>query len=184
MTSFYKKAVEKVVAVVLVLWVVIAGILPAILPVSVKAEAPLMYEQTTLMKENTSIFGDSFKKVDTNAYFFQETVNLDFDIIDITFSNGVVETVIPVVSNPIDVIPDATPPVYTQSDKEFEWLKWLKLLIILIFIIVIIIVCWPLLQPLLALIGNIIVWLITAPFKAIGQAIKKRKEQKKNDKNG
>lgn len=142
-------------------------------------------QEATLMKENTSIFGDSFKKVDTNAYFFQQTVNLDFDIIDVTFSNGEKDTVIPVVSNPIDVVPDATPPVYTTTDEEgMDWLKLLKITIALILVFVLFIFAWPLLNPLLVLIGKGVAWLISAPFKAIGQAIKKRKtrkEQKESD---
>lgn len=57
------------------------------------------------------------KQVDSNAYFFQETVNLDFDIIDVTFSNGEVNTVIPVAMSPIDIIPNATPPLITHRDS-------------------------------------------------------------------
>ena len=125
-------------------------------------------QEATLLKENTSIFGDSFKKVDTNAYFFQQTVNLDFDIIDVTFSNGEKETVIPVVSNPIDVVHDVTPPVYTTTDEEgMDWLKLLKITIALILIVVMLIFAWPLVKPLFVLIGKGIAWLITAPFKAI-----------------
>ena len=60
---------------------------------------------------------DRYEKLDTNAYFFQQTVNLDFDIIDVTFSNGEKETVVPVVMESIDVItPDATPPTETTPD--------------------------------------------------------------------
>lgn len=92
-------------------------------------------QEATLLKENTGVFGNTFKDVDTNAYFFQQTVNLDFDIIDVTFSNGSVDTVIPVVSNPIDVIPDATPPVYTQSDKKPNWWLIIAALILLVVLI-------------------------------------------------
>ena len=141
-------------------------------------------QEATLMKENTSIFGDSFKKVDSNAYFFQQTVNLDFDIIDVTFSNGEKSTVIPVVSNPIDVVPDATPPVYTTTDEEgLDWLKILKIVVGVILVLAFCFFCWPLVQPLLALLGKGILWLITAPFKAIGQAIKKRKKRKEDENN-
>ena len=141
-------------------------------------------QEATLMKENTSIFGNSFKKVDSNAYFFQQTVNLDFDIIDVTFSNGEKSTVIPVVSNPIDVVPDATPPVYTTTDEEgLDWLKILKIVVGVILVLAFCFFCWPLVQPLLALLGKGILWLITAPFKAIGQAIKKRKKRKEDENN-
>ncbi|MBE5743033.1 MAG: hypothetical protein E7360_06960 [Clostridiales bacterium] len=45
-----------------------------------------------------------------DSYIFYEKVNLDFDIIDITFTSGLNDTVIPVVADPIDVIPSPTPP--------------------------------------------------------------------------
>lgn len=61
--------------------------------------------------------GSRWRERDTNAYFFQETVNLDFDIIDVTFSNGETATVIPVAMNPIDVVPSPTPPVHTETDE-------------------------------------------------------------------
>lgn len=140
-------------------------------------------QEATLLKENTSIFGDSFKTVDTNAYFFQQTVNLDFDIIDVTFSNGEKDTVIPIVSNPIDVVPNATPPVYTTSDEKTDWLKLLKIAIALIFAVVLCLFVLPIIKPLLILIGKGLAWLITAPFMGIGQAIKKGKERR-NGKDG
>ena len=142
-------------------------------------------QEATLLEENTGIFGNSFTVVDTNAYFFQETVNLDFDIIDITYANGKTQTVIPVVCSPIDVIPDAKPPVYTQTDQGTDWLKWVKNLVVLLFIAVIFFVC----LPLLLLLAKGIVWLITKGQKEKGQAVKRRKESQggkdsDNDENG
>ncbi len=134
-------------------------------------------QEATLLQENTSIFGDSFKKVDTNAYFFQQTVNLDFDIIDVTFSNGEKDTVIPVVLNPIDVVPDATPPVYTQSDRKIDW----RFMLITVIFLTVLIICFP--QVLAGLIKGS-VRLISGVFKRIGQAMNKRKERKKNDEKG
>ena len=57
----------------------------------------------------------------------QETVNLDFDIIDVTCSKGEIETVIPIVSSPIEIIPDVTPPLITKEDDDF-WEKLKKAL--------------------------------------------------------
>lgn len=142
-----------------------------------------MAQEATLFERGSFLGMESHEEVDTNAYFFQETVNLDFDIIDVTFSNGETNTVIPVVSNPIDVVPDATPPVYTQSDKEPDWLKWLKIAIVVILILVLVIVGWPILQPLFTLVGQGIVWFVTTPFKALGKAIKKRKRKKEEEEN-
>ena len=140
-------------------------------------------QEATLLKQGKVLWSEVWEDVDSNAFFFQQTVNLDFDIIDVTFSNGSVDTVIPVVSNPIDVVPDATPPVYTHSDKEPAWLKWLKIAIVAILVIVLVIVGWPILQPVFVMIGQGIGWLVTAPFKAIGKAIKKRKRKKEEEEN-
>ena len=132
---------------------------------------------------------NTYEVADTNAYFAQMCVQLDFDIIDVTFSNGEKSTVIPVVSNPIDVVPDVTPPVYTQTDEEgFDWLKALKIVLAGILLLAVVIFLWPLFKPLFIAIGQGIAWLVTAPFKAIGQAIKKKRKrkenEKKNEKNG
>ena len=112
---------------------------------------------------------------DTNAYFMQETVNLDFDIIDVTCTKDNVETVLPVVSSPIDNIPDGTPPVHTTSDSRLEW--WQILLAVLALILVI----WLLLKfaPVLVFaVGKV----IALPFKAISSASKKAKERRKDKK--
>ena len=124
---------------------------------------------------------NTYEVADTNAYFAKTSVQLDFDIIDVTFSNGTTETVIPVVSDPIDIVPDVTPPVYTTTDEKIDWLKLLKITIALSLVVVLLIFLWPLVKPLFVLIGKGIAWLVTAPFKAIGQAIKKRKERKEDD---
>ncbi len=140
------------------------------------------YEHTT----DWALIGGNFNTyevADTNAYFAQMSVQLDFDIIDVTFSNGEVDTVIPVVSDPIDVVPDVTPPVYTEPEEENEWLKWLKIIIAAIFIIALAIFLFPLLKPLFGVIGKGIAWLVSAPFKAIGRAIKKRKQRKEDENN-
>lgn len=111
---------------------------------------------------------------DTNAYFMQETVNLDFDIIDITCTKDNVQTVLPVVSSPIDNIPDGTPPVHTTSDKSLSW--WQILLAVLALILIV----WLLLKfaPVIVLaVGKV----IALPFKAVGAASKKVKEKRIKD---
>ena len=80
-------------------------------------------QEATLL--NTRVYGN-YKDfvggvVDTNAYFFKGTVNLDFDIIQLTFDLKGNETVIPIVSNPIDVFHVATPPVFTDIDVNWNW---------------------------------------------------------------
>ncbi len=131
-------------------------------------------QEATFYKENTSIFGDSFKKVDTNAYFFQQTVNLDFDIIDVTFSNGITDTVIPAVANPIDVVHDATAPVNTKSDKQPNWFLIIAA-VLLVVVLIVLIICFPQAFPaILNGVGKFIAW----PFKQLGKLFKKRGKKK------
>ena len=83
---------------------------------------------------------------------------MDFDIIDVTFSNGRVNTVIPVVSNPIDVVPDAIPPIYTQSDKAPAWLSWMKTAIKVALAVAFVIIFWPIIKALFKAIGKLLTW--------------------------
>ena len=84
-------------------------------------------------------FKDVFKSGTADGYFFKETVNLDFDIIDVTFTKGFKDTVIPVVSNPIDVVPSPTPPpdIFVPVpdshwyDGLLNVLKWVGLLFVI-----------------------------------------------------
>lgn len=127
-------------------------------------------QELTTFQKRTTLGVDYWDEKDTNSYIFQETVNLDFDIIDVTFSRGEVETVIPVVSNPIDVIPGGTPPVYTETDDDtpanvFKIILGLFLVIFLIWFLSV--------TGALPLIGNVLVWIITAPFKFIKWLIDK-----------
>ena len=102
------------------------------------------------------------KVTNGQAYMAQESVFLNFDIIQLTFNKDGVYTVIPVVSNPIDVISDVTPPVYTESDESFDLLKLIVGLFLLILLL------WFLnATGALPLIGTVLVWVITAPFKFI-----------------
>ena len=71
--------------------------------------------------------GGSYEIEDTNAFFFQQKINLDFDIIDVTFTKDGESTVIPAVADPKDNIPDATPPVYTHPDG----VPWLTIVLLL-----------------------------------------------------
>ena len=129
-----------------------------------------MAQEATLFSRGSFLWMDTWEEVDTNAYFFQQTVNLDFDIIDVTFSNVTTETVIPVVANPIDVVPDATPPVYTQSDKESNWWIWIVIILALVLLAI--------LSPILSPIIKFLVWLICLPFKALKNWIRRKKKKR------
>lgn len=109
------------------------------------------------------------------AYMAKETVFMDFDIIQLTFNLDGVYTVIPVVANPIDIVGAITPPV------EFEGSKWWVWVLIALAVILLLILLAPLLPTiitfLIKLIGWIfkgLWWLISAPFKLIAKAVKKR----------
>ncbi|MBQ4268122.1 MAG: hypothetical protein IJB97_00560 [Clostridia bacterium] len=135
-----------------------------------------MSQEATLFSRGSFLWLDTWEKVDTNAYFFQETVNLDFDVIDVTFSNGKTETVLPVVASPIDVIPGATPPVHTTSDeKQYVWL-WLLIIVLLILL--------AYFAPVLSPIINFAAGILCLPFKWLGKFfgwLKARRARKQND---
>ncbi len=127
-------------------------------------------------------FGN-YEEMDSNAYFAQMWVQLDFDIIDLTFTKNGVITVIPVVMNPIDIAADADHPVYTTDDDALSW--WQILLAILLGILVIILLL-KFAPGVLTVIVKILVFIITLPFKLLGavfkpihNAAKRKREQNK-----
>jgi hypothetical protein len=108
----------------------------------------------------------------TAGYLAQETVYLDFDIIDLTFVKNDVATVIPVVSNPIDVIAGVTPPPSTSTDNNPPWWVWLLLLgvVVLILIAVLKFLTVPItaaIEAFFKLLWRSIVFVVTAPFRLI-----------------
>lgn len=85
------------------------------------AKSESMSQEATLLKEKKFIT-EYWEEVDTNAYFYQESAYLDFDVIDVTFKKGEVKTVIPVVMTPIDIFQESAPPIDTTTDKpEWDW---------------------------------------------------------------
>jgi len=103
-----------------------------------------------------------------DTYIAQQTVFLDFDIIELTFNKEGVYHVIPVVSNPTDIING-----FTAPPKTFQAWK-------LILAIVVIVILLILLAPLLPYILKAIWWIIALPFKAIKKICGKSKERKRN----
>lgn len=116
--------------------------------------------------EPDNFIGNAWSQTDTNAYFAQETVNLDFDIIDVTFTKDGVSTVIPVVSDPIDNIPGITPPANT-TDDDFDW----KTLLGIILGAILLIVFLPLIATLVPYLVKGIVWVLLLPVKGIAAVI-------------
>ena len=109
------------------------------------------------------------------AYVARQSVFFDFDVIDLTFNKDGVYTVIPVVSDPIDIVNDITSPT-DMGDKLPDWLKYLLLAIGILIAL-----------PVLYWLVKFAVWLVSLIFKGIGaifkgisNAAKNRKEKKKN----
>ena len=118
-------------------------------------------------------------EMDSNARLMQETVYLDFDIIDISLKSeeGAV-TVLGVVSDPIDVIPNGTPALDTTSDGGLgdwfaQFMQAIAAIIGALLVVAIIVIFWGPISTILGLLGN----LIALPFKAISDAIKNRKKK-------
>ena len=99
----------------------------------------------------------SSTEIDTNAYMFSETVNLDFDIIDIEITNDLGSTIIPVVMSPKDMVGGATPPVYTTSDV-FPWWVWLIIAGVVLLVISFIRPLWDALWLVLKIAWYVVAW--------------------------
>lgn len=136
------------------------------------------YEAREAKRFTQSSVAERAKVRDTNNYFFKQSVDLDFDIIDVTFSNGEKDTVIPVAMSPIDIVHAATPPVYVTDDTKSNVWKIILGIILLVLLIVLLQV-----TGVLPFVVKAIVWIITLPFrgiaalfKGIQKAIKKKKD--------
>ena len=116
------------------------------------------------------------------AYVARQSVFFDFDVIDLTFNKDGVYTVIPVVSDPIDIVNDLTSP----TDMGDDGLGILGIILLILGVIVVLVV----LMPILPYIAKGVVWLVCLPFKAIAKlcksiskGVQKRKEKKREKQN-
>lgn len=116
----------------------------------------------------------SDKHIKGEVYRAQESVFLDFDIIQLTFNKDGDYTVIPVVSSPIDIVNDITTPV-NMPDK----LEWWQIVLALILLVLLIVV----LAPVLPYVITGITWLVSLPVKAIKAIKKRRKKKQEHDTN-
>lgn len=115
-----------------------------------------------------------------HAYIAQETVFLDFDIIQLSFKKDEVWTIIPVVMDPMDIIADVTPPTDMPKDwadlkKELEdWLEKLKEIakkvIAVVLICMLVVVVIPILTPILKLLLHI----LSLPLRLLFERRRKR----------
>jgi len=117
-------------------------------------------------------FLGSDKYTRNQAYMARESVFFDFDIIQLTFQQDGKYTVIPVVSSPIDIVNDITPPV------DMPDMEWWQILLAIILLVVLILLLWPILPYII----KGIVWVVCLPFKAIKWLFKpKEKTTHKNE---
>lgn len=131
-------------------------------------------------RNSTDSLGFNGKTWDDSAYIAQQSVFFDFDIIQLTFNDEGVYTVIPVVSSPVDIVNPVTPPSYNPHD-EMPW--WHKLVIAVVILLLIVILLWQ--TGLLPFATKAVVWVVSAPFKGAAwlvtqckQASENRKERK------
>lgn len=123
-------------------------------------------------------YGDLFHE-GRDGYVYELNLFLDFDIIDITFMKDGVSTIIPVVSNPIDIISNiVVPPLY-----EDMWSKILTIIKIVILIALIILGIF-LLNQLFGLFGisfkDIFNFIFVKPFKWLKGKFSGNKKKKTN----
>lgn len=112
---------------------------------------------------------DKFTK--GQAYRASESVFFDFDIIQLSFQKDGKYTVIPVVSSPIDIVNDITPPV------DMPGMEWWQVLLAVILLILLILLLWPFLPSILKGIW----WVITLPFKLIKSLFKPKTNGKSKE---
>lgn len=113
--------------------------------------------------DSTETFGVS----EEDGYVSQETVFLNFNIIQLGFQRDNKLTVIPVVASPIDIFTPLDPPLPDDpipgvSNDGCFGLSWETLIMIAAGIVLLII-----LMPFLPTIASVIVWIISLPFKLI-----------------
>lgn len=107
---------------------------------------------------------------DYNTYLAQETIFLNFQVLQLTFNRDGVYHVIPVVSDPIDIVNGITIPGVKDP---WSWLWLLLMIVALIFLLLI-------LAPVLPYIIRFVIWLVCLPFHAIALVIRAFKGRKRN----
>ncbi len=97
--------------------------------------------EATLMTPQKDVLGREYPHtVDTNAYFFQEEIDINFDFIDVSFFDGSELQIIAAVSSPVDNIQGTQPPANPKEDKpKVDWVGFLKIAVPTILAVAIII---------------------------------------------
>lgn len=76
-------------------------------------------EEADLIDYSQSSFGNARIR-QGEAYIAQESVFLNFDVIQLTFNDSGDMTIIPVVANPIDIIDPITPPPDFSNEEYWQ----------------------------------------------------------------
>lgn len=112
-----------------------------------------------------------YEYVDTNAYFAQMWVQLDFDIIDLTFTKDDAVTIIPIAMSPKDIVADIEHPTSTQPEKKTVNAWWKIVLAVLLGILILILLLK--LAPSIILVAvKAVLFIISVPFGIIAGVFK------------
>lgn len=106
-----------------------------------------------------------------------QTIYLDFDIISLKFEKEGLSTVIPVVSNPIDIIGDIDAPAIGMSFFE-EFMLFLRILFLIIIIVSLIVLLGFIFNLLGINVSGILNFFLVKPFKWIKSKFSKKKKYK------
>ena len=140
--------------------------------------AQTAYEAIPVIAYNEHTGTNISKQYGKDTFVVRESVFLNFDIIELTFSKEGKYTVIPVVSSPIDIYNDITLP-----EVEDPW-AWLKTLLAIVLLVLLFVFLWV--TGLLPFVLKAIGWIILLPFRiiawivnAITKTVKNRNDKEK-----
>ena len=136
------------------------------------------YEAIPVIAYNEHTGTNISKQYGKDTFVVRESVFLNFDIIELTFSKEGKYTVIPVVSSPIDIYNDITLP-----EVEDPW-AWLETLLAIVLLVLLFVFLWV--TGLLPFVLKAIGWIILLPFRiiawivnAITKTVKNRNDKEK-----
>ncbi len=134
------------------------------------------YEAIPVIAYNEHTGTNISKQYGKDTFVVRESVFLNFDIIELTFSKEGKYTVIPVVSSPIDIYNDITIP-----EVKNPW-AWLETLLAIVLIVLLFVFLWV--TGLLPFVLKAIGWIILLPFRIIAWIVNAitKKVKDKDDK--
>ena len=134
------------------------------------------YEAIPVIAYNEHTGTNISKQYGNDTFVVRESVFLNFDIIELTFSKEGKYTVIPVVSSPIDIYNDITIP-----EVENPW-AWLETLLAIVLLVLLFVFLWV--TGLLPFVLKAIGWIILLPFRIIAWIVNAitKKVKNRNDK--